>query len=633
MITVEDLLNDLRNEGRINRLDIAFTRLMSRLGGGISPAVAGAIALASQASSSGQICIDLSALSGRHIVKEREIEFPACHELRRSLLKSGVVGNPGGYAPLILDDCHRLYLYRYWQYESALAAWLTNRAGETVVVDEKRLREGLSRYFPGEPSIRPDWQKVAAAVALLKPLCVISGGPGTGKTTTVLKILALLQGQSDGHAPRIALAAPTGKAAARLQQSISRSIDSLSLPNAARDALPREAFTLHRLLGITVDPMQFRHNRENPLPYDLVVVDEASMIDLSMMSKLVDAVAPRTRLILLGDKNQLASVEAGAVLADICGDSPVFSPPFRQRVAAIAGEPIPEVEQATAPMSDVVVTLRHSYRFAGESGIGTLADSINRGDFQRAQSTLASVQYPDVANLSNRGTVMERIVEGYRPYLTAIRERAPVPDIFAAFEQFRVLCGVRQGPFGILEFNGLIEQALYEAGLIQYSREGYPGMPVMVTRNDYNLRLFNGDIGILLPDEPGGQRVCFPGIEGEGRRFALSRLEAYETVFAMTVHKSQGSEFDDVMLILPETDSPLLTRELLYTAVTRSRRCFHLSAPPNTLEQCITRRLNRASGLGGALWPESSMGGNALPMVPETAHNRALDEKPFPNER
>ena len=595
------LLDALERAGRVDRLDAAFSGLLLRLGDRVSPTAAALFALASAAATAGQVCVDLSLLAGTRLDGDRA--WPDLPTLEGALTASGVVGRPGEQAPLVLDRGHRLYLFRYWRYESELADWLRRRAADEPAIDEAALRRGLARHFPAEAPSRPDWQRVAAAVAVMRRLCVISGGPGTGKTTTVARILALLLEQPAERPLRIALAAPTGKAAGRLQAAIAGATASLDLPKAVREGIPAEASTLHRLLGVIPGAMGFRHHRDNPLPCDLVVVDEASMIDVAMMYRLTDALAPDARLLLLGDRDQLASVEAGAVLADICSGTGRLSPAFRARVAAVTGESLPDASPGQrAPLGDAVVVLTHSYRFSEASGVGALAAAVNRGDAPGAARLVASDDCPDLSAVPDREAFAQRAVEGYRPFLEAVRDGAPPAELFDRFERFRVLCALRGGPWGVDEVNRAVEAALERAGLLRRVRGGYPGMPLMVTRNDYNLGLFNGDIGLLLPEPGGALMACFPGRGGGPYRWLRpARLENHETVFAMTVHKSQGSEYDDVLLVLPEQDAPVLTRELLYTAVTRARQGFALCAPPAILETTARRRTHRSSGLRDAL--------------------------------
>ncbi|MCU0809162.1 MAG: exodeoxyribonuclease V subunit alpha [Candidatus Contendobacter sp.] len=631
---MNDPLPLLYERSLLTDLDLHFARLMARLASENSPLPLGeglgvreslelAAALASHATGQGDICVNLRQWARRWTLVAGETPAfvpPPTSEWLGNLRASPVVGRPGQRHPLVLDRRGRLYLYRYWEYEHQLAEYLLRRAGETpATVDEARLRADLDRLFPRHPQlIGPDWQKVAAAVAALKRVCVISGGPGTGKTSTVLKILALLTGQSGERPLRIALAAPTGKAAARLQEAIRAAKPTLGLEPDRLAQIPEEASTLHRLLGARPDSVYFRHDCDNPLPVDVLVVDEVSMVGLALMAKTVDALPPTARLILLGDKDQLASVEAGAALGDICFGGGRFSPEFRARLAALTGESLPRSRTVGSPLADAIVLLRHSYRFGAASGIGALARAVNGGKAAEAVALLTGEPREDIAwrTLADPAELPEQLAEavgdGFAPYLHAAREGAGPAVVFERFNQFRVLTALRKGPFGVEALNRLCEAALRDRGLIQTRQGWYLGRPVMIVRNDYNLRLFNGDVGITLPDpdEPERMRVFFLGSDGALRSFAPARLPEHETVYAMTVHKSQGSEFDRVLVVTPSEPSPVLSRELVYTALTRAKQqaAFHgLSA---VFAGAVERRLRRSSGLRDRLWVEPRAGGN-----------------------
>ncbi len=528
---------------------------------------------------------------------------------------SPVVGQPGERQPLIIDRRGRLYLYRYWQYEQRLANDLRRRAKEASTgVNEAQLRTDLDRLFPRHPALNgPDWQKVAAAVAALKRVCVISGGPGTGKTSTVLKVLALLTGQSE-RPLRIALAAPTGKAAARMQESIRAAKPGLGLTPEQAAQIPEEASTLHRLLGSRPDSVYFRYNADNPLPLDVLVVDEVSMVGLALLAKTVDALLPSTRLILLGDKDQLASVDAGAVLGDLCTGAGRFSPEFQARLAALTGETLPRGKESPSPLVDAIVLLRHSYRFGADSGIGALAQAVNRGRSADASALLEGRADIDWHTLADAEALPEQLAEpvatGFTPYLAAVQAGAAPAAVFEQFNRFRVLVALRKGPFGVEALNQLCEEVLHHRGLIDSRQTWYPGRPIMVVHNDYNLRLFNGDIGMTLPDpeEPERMRVFFLGNDGALRSFAPARLPEHETVYAMTVHKSQGSEFERVLVVTPNESSPVLSRELLYTALTRAKQQAVFYGVPEVFEAAVERRLRRSSGLRDRLWVEQRAG-------------------------
>ena len=558
-------LRQLKESGAITALDLHFAHLMKRLDGRECPELALAAALVSSACGQGDVCLNLPHIAGQ--------TNPTYAEWLPLLQQSPVVGSPGEQKPLILDPDGRLYLHRYWRYETVLAERLLALASEQIDPGENQ----LDKLFPAETETT-DWQREAAKMALSQRLCIISGGPGTGKTSTVVKILALLRMQHGGSTLRIALAAPTGKAAARMQESIHRAGESLQVDNTLLESLPDQASTLHRLLGVIPASQRFRHNRDNPLPLDLLIVDEASMIDLALMARLVEALPSHARLILLGDRDQLASVEAGAVLGDIC---------------AGAG--------SDAPLAAHIVLLKQSYRFGSESGIGRLAAAINRGDTEQMMRLLQDETISGIALYSSHKAALKQATAAYADYLHQVAGNRPWPELFEAFNRFRLLTARRTGPAGVETLNREIERQLRREGVITTSDDWYPGRPVMITRNDYNLHLYNGDLGIALPVE-GRQMLLFPG-EREGyMQIAPARLPGHETAYAMTVHKSQGSEFDQVLLMLPTEDSPLLSRELLYTGVTRARQSVTLCATEPVLVSACQRKLQRSSGLMQRLW-------------------------------
>lgn len=577
----------------------------------IHPGLAGldrlaeAARLASLATSEGHVCADLS-------------DWTAAD--REGLTDSGLVGTPAqpGGAPLILDADHRLYLRRYFDYERRLASALRQRSETAGLAPPSTAAvERLNALFPPATDAEVDWQKLAAASALLSRLTVISGGPGTGKTTTVLKLLACLLADDPGC--RIALAAPTGKAAARMLEALRGQAGLLAadggLPVELADSLPRQASTLHRLLGYQPQG-GFRHHAGNPLPVDVLVVDEASMLDLALAAKLVDAVPPGARLILLGDKDQLAAVEAGAVFAEIAGD-PRLSPARLRELARLTGLPdeaiAPPAPLRETPLHDAVIWFTRNYRFHKAPGIGRLAELANAGDDAGAVVWLrngktADVEWLDDAGAGVSASLREQVLAGYEPYLAALPppESSPLDDeclqaLFAAFNRFRVLCAVREGPRGVEALNHLVTEAVLRRqgrALSGPDLEGYLGRPVLVLRNDYASRLFNGDIGLMLPGgESGELMVYFPEGESGFRAVPRVRLPEHDTAFAMTVHKSQGSEFERVALILPAAISRVVTRELIYTGITRARASVLLASAEAVLAEGIRRRTDRRSGL------------------------------------
>ncbi|TFZ04378.1 exodeoxyribonuclease V subunit alpha [Ramlibacter rhizophilus] len=570
-----------------------------------------------------------------------------------------LVGAGEGAGPLVLED-GRLYLRRYWEHERVVRAGIAARLDDAQGPPAAALREVLDALFPGDAGPEAfDWQKAACAVAVRRRIGVITGGPGTGKTTTVVKLLAALQhlalggqlaGRAAGRPLRIRLAAPTGKAAARLNESIAGAVRSLPLQalpegEAVRAAIPTQVVTLHRLLGSLPHSRHFRHHAGQPLPLDVLVLDEASMVDLEMMAALLQALPPAARLILLGDKDQLASVEAGAVLGALCrrADAGHYTPATRQALAELTGQRLPEefVDPQGLAWDQAVVKLRRSWRFQGDSGIGQLAEAVNAGRAE-ALPRLARRRLPDLAfvwlprdpgalrQLALHGTAAGASTPdlfdgptgplGHAHYLRLLQATQPALDaspealdawargVLAAFGEFQLLCAVRRGPQGVEQLNRQVGAWLCEAGLLGTAQGWSLGRPVMVTRNDYALGLMNGDVGITLatpvPDA-GGElqwklRVAFAGGgANQPVRWVLpSRLSSVETVFAMTVHKSQGSEFSHAALVLPAQDSRVLTRELVYTGITRARRWFTLvsGGDERLLAQAVSRRLERSGG-------------------------------------
>jgi exodeoxyribonuclease V alpha subunit len=586
---------------QLHDIDREFASFICRQAGTNDPHLVAAAALLSHGVVGGDVCLDLA-----HAVKDGDASLFGVRGVTswvQRLKGFSVVGAPGEFKPLILDQNNRLYLHRYWRYEEELSAAILAR-GAAAEFDRDLLKEGITRLFPAKDEAT-DWQRIAAVAAVTRRFCVISGGPGTGKTSTVVKVLALLLEQQGGEKCRIALAAPTGKAAARLKESIMGGVANCEA--AVRDLIPEDVFTLHRLLGYLKGSCSFRHNGDNPLPYDIVIVDEASMVSLPLMAKLVDALRQDARLILLGDRDQLASVEAGAVLGDICntGGFHGFSPSFAVLAEEVAGDSVP-VQEGIGPLGDAVVQLKKSYRFSASSGIGKVGALVNAGNGAAALEAFRSGEYPDLAlsstppSASLAETVADRIIKGFKPYL----EQSAPEEAFEAFGRFRILCAMRNGPYGVEALNQLVRERLAKGGVIHPGGRWYAGEPVMITCNDCNVGLFNGDVGLILPDPESGNelRAFFPSGSGGMRKVLPLRLPAHEPAFAMTVHKSQGSEFERVLLILPDRDAPLLTRELIYTGITRAKQSVEVMAKDDLFINAVQRRIIRKSGLRERLW-------------------------------
>ena len=671
------LLREWADAGWLRELDGVFAAFLAREVPDADPRLLLAAALASHQLGRGHACLDLAEVlrdpaqvlalppdedeaAQPDAPRRTPADLLSDLDLRTwtaALRDARLVADGPGDTPLVLTGA-RLYLRRYWQYERSVREAIEQRWAEAPLDEAAagRLRQALDALFPHPASAdgSPDWQKIACALAVRSHFGIITGGPGTGKTTTVVKLLVLLQHltprdvQGRLRPLRIRLAAPTGKAAARLNESIVNAVQNLplgQLPDAQslRDAIPTEVTTVHRLLVPVPGTRRFRHDAHNPLPLDVLVLDEASMVGLESMAAVVAALAPRTRLVLLGDKDQLASVEAGGLLGQLCrgADAGRYTAAAADWVQAVTGQTVPPAQRdaAGAPLDQCVVKLRRSYRFGADSGIGQLAQAVNDGDLKRVRHIRregrADLAWLDLAKTGEAG--LRRLVlrggpeffsgrgqgrledagaiappMGLKHYLD-VMHRGPADDtplavdawaraVLDASLSFQLLCAVRGGRHGVERLNERIATLLHAEKLIASAQGWYAGRPVMVTRNDYMLGLMNGDIGIALqvPGQPQSMlRVAFPSSKGGVRWVLPSRLEAVETAFAMTVHKSQGSEFVHTALVLPDRPSRVLTRELVYTAITRAKAWFTVAGPlgDGLLEQAVQRPTLRAGGL------------------------------------
>ncbi|TAL87573.1 MAG: exodeoxyribonuclease V subunit alpha [Rhodanobacter sp.] len=675
---------------RLRLLDVALARFLAARDSAAAPALLWLAALLSRQLADGHLCLDLGTLGAladeqdwpppwRRLLRDLDAQ-PAASALASPLLADGRDGQPLN-APLVLDG-KRLYLRRYWNHEFQVAAAILERLARPPQVPAQ-LADELARLFPrsggseavgeGSPTDRdetapvttvpaavaPDWPRIACALAARSAFTVITGGPGTGKTTTVVRLLGLLQTlQLREHTRplRIRLAAPTGKAAARLNASIAAQIARLDVDDRVRAAIPSEVVTLHRLLGAQPDTRHFRHDRGNPLHLDALVIDEASMIDLEMMSAVLAALPSTARLILLGDKDQLSSVEAGAVLGDICrrAEAGHYSACTAAWLQSTTGDDIRAFMHDDAQALDQQVTmLRHSHRFDRHSGIGQLAHAVNTGDSNAVRQLLAEPP-GDLAWLASTTPAQfsELVIDGrhaqdsrpaaddgdatnpahrhgtagYRYYLEVLRRERPsstadaaahdrwAQQVLQAFNRFQLLCALRRGAQGVEGLNQAIADLLHAHGLIESSHGWYEGRPVMLNHNDYGLGLANGDVGICLRTASAGAggtsrlSVAFLAGAAHGspagtriRHVSPARLGDVTTVFAMTVHKSQGSEFSHAALVLPDQASSVLTRELLYTAITRARDRFSLVGNLASIELASRQRTRRYSGLAERL--------------------------------
>ncbi|WP_072569929.1 MULTISPECIES: exodeoxyribonuclease V subunit alpha [unclassified Enterobacter] len=602
-MNMQNLLLEAVAQKALRPLDVQFALTVAR---DDEPAVMLVAALLSRDAGEGHVCLPLSRLSVAEFNRLYPQLLPLLEEAgvpddwRAMLLASPAVSAGDEPTPMVLTG-ERLYLNRMWCNELTVARFFCE-ANQPLPVNEDEIKRSLDDLFPATDGI--NWQKIAAAVALTRRISVISGGPGTGKTTTVAKLLAALVQTANGDKCRIRLAAPTGKAAARLTESLGAALRQLPLSDEQKKRLPDEASTLHRLLGAQPGSQRLRYHAGNPLHLDVLVVDEASMIDLPMMSRLIDALPPHGRVIFLGDRDQLASVEAGAVLGDICAwVNAGYSPQRAEELSRLTGMQVPCGEQQGAEaLRDSLCLLQTSYRFGSDSGIGQLAAAVNRGD-KPAMRAVFSQGFTDIGKSTlqtgdDYQTMIDDALAGYARYLQLVRDGAPPEDVLAAFSEFQLLCALRDGPFGVGGLNERLEQRLAQKRwLVRHAHSRwYEGRPVMIARNDSALGLYNGDIGVAL-DRGQGTRVWFPLPDGTIKSVQPSRLPDHDTAWAMTVHKSQGSEFDHAALILPGQIVPVVTRELVYTAITRARRRLSLYADDRILAQAIATRTERRSGL------------------------------------
>lgn len=538
---------------QFSRLDYAFSRFLAQLSGLTSE----------QKNKLEQILLDLSYAQnhGHSCITVNSEEH--------SLLLASKIANEQGNRPLVLEN-HKLYLQRYWHYECQLTTKIQQLI--QIPITKYSLESLMLQYFPESITLDDiDWQKEAAIAAVKSPFTIITGGPGTGKTTTVVKILALLQELSPTPL-NIALSAPTGKAAMRLQESIGQSKQGLPSTEEIKALIPEHVVTLHRLLGARPPSPYFKYNAQTLLPHDVIVIDEVSMIDLPLMSKLVNALKPNARLILLGDKDQLASVETGTVLADL-------------------SKGLPQYTQA----------LKKSYRFMGQ--IKVFAEAVNAQDGEGAWQIL-SENHSDVCLL--KSDPIPYIIEQLSDYLQCVAHQADFTHIYTTFNQFQVLCATRRRLYGVEDINERVTQALKTQNLIHSQSEWYSGRPILITQNDATLQLYNGDIGICLIDPESNYklRVFFLLADGSIRKYLPARLPSYETVFAMTIHKSQGSEFNEVLLLLPEVINPILTKELIYTGITRAKKSVKLVTSRPIFLETLRCKVSRSSGLAQRFWHE-----------------------------
>ena len=515
-----------------------------------------AIKLLSHQMRQGDICLQLSSYAGLVIESSR---LPKLQTWLAILESNHAVGKPGSNKPLILSDTGKLYFQRYWQYEQQLIDELIRRSMTQIdkLVDCKD-HVDTNRSL-SEPQNHVVLQAANSAFS------IITGGPGTGKTTTISGLIKILV----KHDPTIsiALAAPTGKAATRIQEAVADFDSHL--------AAQIQVSTVHRLLGFVPGRVEFQHNAANRLPHDIVIIDEASMIDLALMCKLVNSIKSQARLVLLGDADQLDSVESGAVFGELCRDI------------------------KNNRLGHCIHRLQYSYRFANYPGIGKLANAVNAGDHETAMQLLKSEHYPEISWRPLEKKSLEQFLT--QSIANQFKLKIEPYQHVQSMGEFQLLCAHRKGQWGVDGLNQYIETWLSAHHLIAGNKPLYHGKPVIITRNDYQLNLFNGDLGRLVKTEAGILKALFVKSESELREISPSRLTAYQTAWALTVHQSQGSEFDHVILVMPEKASPVLSQALIYTAITQAKKSIQIISKNDILKQAISLRNSRQTGISDRL--------------------------------
>ncbi len=571
-------------------------------------ALLGAALVAERNLAGGDTCLMLDQFADQGILPDEDgtptVQLPPREPWIAALEQAGFVGQPGETAPLILESA-RLYLARHWQEEVRITEILRSLDQPVPVPDPEALARRLDALFPVEDPEKkegPLGQKRAAAMALTRRLAIITGGPGTGKTTTVTRILALLLEQEPGL--RIRLAAPTGKAAARLTESIRLQCETLAgnIDDAIRERLAHlEAATLHRLLGWRRDGFAF--NADNPLPCDCLLIDECSMIDQTLMAHTLAALPEGARLILLGDRHQLSSVEAGSVLGDLTGrgEPPAISRRRARELVLLGIETrADQIDEDSPPLFDCLAELSFSYRFADGGGIGQLAAAVNSGDIEGINRLLddpdAEIAWMEAEDRQPPGELVSLATDWYAPLFDA----GNAQEALERFNQARILTARADGPWGEEQIRQRLEDALRRRGLIpRATGRGYRGLPILIRKNDRETGLFNGDTGILWSDANNGNTLYawFLTAGGELARFSLHQLPEWQPAWTLTVHRSQGSEYDRVALVLPPTESRVVSRELIYTGITRARKHCLICGKLEVFIDACNNKLKRSSGL------------------------------------
>ena len=626
MINIQDIKN-LKNQDGFFDIDLQFADFITKHIEQEEPLLYLGAAITSYYLRNSHICVDLNRIAGTNFPEYKsgiellypeteftQIKLPELNEWIEALNQFPQLVSQENNTPLILEKSNRLYFHRYWNYESKLSNSLINKCK----TDLNRINNfpkncicDVSEYFRDISPDELDWQQLAIFTALVNDFTLITGGPGTGKTTVASAILSLLIDNNPNL--KIRLCAPTGKAASRLKESINDELENLNpvYPETKNILANLESHTIHRLLEVIRLTPHFHRNKENPIPAEIIIIDEASMIPLTLFSKLMDSVHKSAKIILLGDKDQLASVEAGAVLANIyeASEPNYFSKEFINSFNSFMNQNHSiHISDKNHPLINSVIELQKSRRFDDSKGIGLLKSAINNFDMMTENEFLKVINTSSDElkfsslpthvklefQLRNYINTLSLDIDNQTIFFKDYLNQPNVESAYKIFSEFRILCSHYISKFGARIINNYIHNFFF--GNISLTK----GVPIMITENNNQLELYNGDIGLLWPDENGKLKAFFPQIGSYNfRAFSISILPVYDEVFAMTIHKSQGSGFQKVLIILPDRNSPILTRELIYTGITRAKQFCEIWCKENVFTESVYRKTNRDSGFNG----------------------------------
>lgn len=576
------ILSELKKRKEISLQELEFGRFLNRVESSDPKEILFMGMACIRHQMDGHLCISITEFLNYPVYAKLIDKSISDVQILDLIAKSGLIGTPGDSKPLILDD-RKVYLQKIWKYENELIDWLLNKADENDTLAKENI-QFVDQSFEGSTEV--DWQRIAVKVSLLKNLVIVSGGPGTGKTFTIKRIIEALKYSNSDKKIKIALAAPTGKAAQRLNDSLA----------SDEEFEVGAAVTVHKLLGAEFGSSTYKYNKANQLVYDVVVVDEASMLDIHLWTALIRALPDTAKLILLGDKDQLSSVEAGSILGDICSGA---TNSFSMKVASEIREPL--LSNKSFPLNDCFILLEKTYRVEEGSGIKVLSDAVNSGDYERVLEILESDQFPYVTLKDSSKKNVDELISKY--VLKPAQNNRSIEDIRNGLNTYKILCALRRGPFGIEEINRASEKALKGLMGIPANQQWYSGRTIMMNRTNNQFKLRNGETGLCIQASESEFEILFD--RKEEFKLPTTRLQDYELAFANTIHKSQGSEYDHVAIVLPNETNPLLSRELLYTAITRAKKSIVIYAKEEIVVDAVKKVVSRNSGIKDKIWTET----------------------------